>query len=100
MEKIKELKLLISAKDNLIETKGYFTNLNRLELIGIYEFLRNEGDKGMSDGIALHVKIEKDKMIKEEIIHNGSIPVSLIYNRLKQEIMKNINLKLNLHKTW
>ena len=81
---MKELKLMINCNEKRVAVKGTVNEIPPLELVGIYEFLRNEHKGKKVGGIIIHMIFGKKGFLKRETIIPGLIPAEEIYENLKK----------------
>ncbi len=87
---MKELKLIIDARNSQARAKGFIEHITPLELAGLYAFLKEESKNKYASLIGLHIKLIGDTIHKKEVVYKGRVPVSEIYKELKQDALRKI----------
>jgi len=98
-EQYKQFNLALIVVENKIKAR-IRTNLEPIEIIGIYELLKNEPESKRKVQ-AMAVKVLFDKLgrpIKKQVSKKGEMPIEVIYEKLKKDFID--KMKVNKFKFW
>ena len=94
---MKQLKLIIQAKENKIYIDGTIENITPVELVGLYELLKSESQNKTAESILLQIIFYNNGIAKKQVIKKGVIPLSTIYEALKNDAIKKIKKQMEIN---